>query len=131
MKILNTLKEKTDIKVLNYFKNKFVFTALIFVIYALFLDDNDLFSMINHTSKLNKLEASKIEISKDLKKIKYTLDQLKYTSELERYAREEKFFKKQDEDFDSYSDHEVDEDDISVIFLKCEDFEEKMKIFED
>ena len=40
-------------------------------------------------------------------------------------------FKKQDEDFDSYSDHEVDEDDISVIFLKCEDFEEKMKIFED
>ena len=34
-------------------------------------------------------------------------------------------------DFDTYSDHEVDEDDISVIFLKCEDFEEKMKIFED
>ena len=40
-------------------------------------------------------------------------------------------FKKQDEDFDTYSDHEVDEDDMSVIFLKCEDFEEKMKIFED
>ena len=62
------------------------------------LDDNDLFSMINHQSKLNKLEASKNEISVDLKKIKHTLNQLKYTSELERYAREEKFFKKQDED---------------------------------
>ena len=98
MKILNILKQKTDVKVLNYFKNKFVFTALIFTLYALFLDDNDLFSIINHTSKLNKLEASKVEISKDLKKLKYTLDQLKYTSELERYAREEKFFKKQDED---------------------------------
>ena len=47
---------------------------------------------------MNKLETSKVEISKDLKKLKYTLDQLKYTSELERYAREEKFFKKQDED---------------------------------
>ena len=40
-------------------------------------------------------------------------------------------FKKQEENFDDYDDHEVDEDDISVIFLKCEDFEEKMKIFED
>ncbi|MDB0011629.1 hypothetical protein N9E20_02345 [Crocinitomicaceae bacterium] len=98
MKILEVLKEKTDVKVLNYFKNKFVFTALMFVIYALFLDDNDLFSMINHKYKLNKLEASKTEISVDLKKIKHTLNQLKYTSELERYAREEKFFKKQDED---------------------------------
>ena len=40
-------------------------------------------------------------------------------------------FKKQDEDFDSYKNHNVDEDDVSVIFLKCDDFEEKMKIFED
>ena len=40
-------------------------------------------------------------------------------------------FKKQEENFDDYRNHEVDEDDISVIFLKCEDLEEKMKIFED
>jgi DNA sulfur modification protein DndB len=40
-------------------------------------------------------------------------------------------FKKQEENFDDYRNHEVEEDDISVIFLKCEDLEEKMKIFED
>jgi len=98
MKFIEFLKEKTDRKFLNYFKNKYIFTGLMFLIYALFLDDNDLFSMVNHKSKLNDLEISKQKISKDLKKIKFTLNQLKYTSELERYAREEKFFKKQDED---------------------------------
>ena len=40
-------------------------------------------------------------------------------------------FKKQEENFDEYKNHDVDEDDISVIFLKCEELEEKMKIFED
>jgi len=40
-------------------------------------------------------------------------------------------FKKQEEDFDQYRNHQVEEDDISIIFLKCEDLEEKMKIFED
>ena len=98
MRFLDYIKESTDRKGLKYIKNKFILTGFIFVIYALFLDDNDLFSMINHNSKLNKLEASKAEISKELKKIRFTLDQLKYTSELERYAREEKFFKKADED---------------------------------
>ena len=80
------------------FKNKFILTGSIFIIYALVLDDNDLASMIGHASKLRKLEAAKEEVSKKLAKTRFTLKQLKYTSEVERYAREEKFFKKDNED---------------------------------
>ncbi len=85
-------------KYLVYFKNKFILTGTIFLIYALFLDDIDLFSMISHSNKLRKLEAAKIEVSEKLRKTKYILRQLHYSSELERYAREEKFFKKDNED---------------------------------
>jgi nitrogen regulatory protein PII-like uncharacterized protein len=80
------------------FKNKFILTGSIFIIYALVLDDNDLASMIGHASKLRKLEAAKEEVSQKLAKTRFTLKQLKYTSEVERYAREEKFFKKDNED---------------------------------
>ena len=80
------------------FKNKFILTGTIFIIYALVLDDNDLASMIGHASKLRKLETAKEEVSKKLAKTRFTLKQLKYTSEVERYAREEKFFKKDNED---------------------------------
>ena len=80
------------------FKNKFILTGTIFIIYALVLDDNDMASMIGHASKLRKLEAAKEEVSQKLAKTRFTLKQLKYTSEVERYAREEKFFKKDNED---------------------------------
>lgn len=85
-------------KYLKYFRNKFILATTIFVIYALFLDENDIFSMIGHARKLNRIEESKELVSKKLSGIRYTLKQLKYPSELERYAREKKFFKKDDED---------------------------------
>ena len=85
-------------KYLVYFKNKFILASTIFLIYALFLDDIDLFSMISHSNKLRKLEAAKVEVFQKLKKTKHTLRQLRYSSEIERYAREEKFFKKDNED---------------------------------
>jgi len=85
-------------KYIVYFKNKFIFTSAIFLIYALFLDDYDLFSMISHSRKLSNLEVAKSEVSKKLEKTRFTLKQLHFSSEIERYAREEKFFKKDDED---------------------------------
>jgi cell division protein DivIC len=85
-------------KYLVYFKNKFILTSTIFVIYALFLDDNDLFSMVTHANKLRNLEKTKVEVSKKLERTKFTLKQMRYTSEIERYAREKKFFKRDNED---------------------------------
>lgn len=85
-------------KYLVYFKNKFILAGTIFFLYALFLDDIDLFSMISHSNKLRRLEDQKVEVFQKLRKTKHTLRQLRYSSEIERYAREEKFFKKDNED---------------------------------
>jgi cell division protein DivIC len=85
-------------KWLPYLKNKFILATVIFLVYTLFLDENDLFTLIRHNRKLNQLEIAKEEVSKDLEKSRKTLRALSSKSELERYAREEKFFKKDDED---------------------------------
>ena len=85
-------------KYTKYFKNKFIFTTCLFFVYILFLDDVDIFTIINQNRKLSHLEESKIEISEKLFKTKTTLKELKYSSNLESYAREEKLFKKDDED---------------------------------
>ena len=85
-------------KYTKYFKNKFIFTTCLFFVYILFLDDVDIFTIINQNRKLSHLEESKIEISEKLIKTKTTLKELKYSSNLESYAREEKLFKKDDDD---------------------------------
>lgn len=83
---------------LPYLKNKFILTGLLFFLYALFLDDMDIFSMYRHTKKLNKLEAAKIDTRKKLAETNITLQELKTLSGKEKYAREKKFFKKDDEE---------------------------------
>lgn len=85
-------------KWLPYLKNKFILATVIFLVYTLFLDENDLFTMIRHNRKLNQLEIAKQEVNYDLQKSRKTLRELSSKSELERYAREEKYFKKDDED---------------------------------
>jgi cell division protein DivIC len=85
-------------KFLKYFRNKYLLTFTLFTLYALFLDDEDMFTLISQNSKLNKIEADQVLIDQKLEKTTRVLKQLNYTSELERYAREEKLFKKDDED---------------------------------
>lgn len=81
-----------------YFKNKFIFTTCLFVVYILFLDDIDIFTIINQQRKLSGIMESKAELSVKLEKTKNTLRELRYPSELENYAREEKLFKKENEE---------------------------------
>ena len=64
----------------------------------LFLDDIDIFTIINQNNKLSHLEESKSEVSEKLALTKLTLKKLKYTSELENFAREEKLFKRDNEE---------------------------------
>ena len=85
-------------KYVNYFKNKFIFTTCLFFIYMLFLDDIDIFTIINQNNKLSHLEEAKSEVSEKLARTKLTLKKLKYTSELESFAREEKLFKRDNEE---------------------------------
>ncbi len=80
------------------FKNKYILAITIFLVYNLFLDDVDVFSVISQNGKLSKLNESKMALSKELNETKRTLAQLRFDSELERFAREKKYFKRDDED---------------------------------
>jgi hypothetical protein len=64
----------------------------------LFLDDIDIFTIINQNTKLGKLEEARQEVSVKLNQTQKTLKKLRYSSELESYAREEKMFKRENED---------------------------------
>jgi cell division protein DivIC len=75
-----------------------VFTAVLFLLYALFLDDVDIFSIVRYNNKLAQLEKSKGQVELQLEETKVTLEELKNISGKERYARERKFFKKDNED---------------------------------
>lgn len=85
-------------KTLKYLKNKYVLATSIFVVYSLFLDENDLFSLISQNRKLKVLQEEKLEMDNQLNEVNATLNKLKYTSEVERFAREKKLFKKDGED---------------------------------
>lgn len=83
---------------LRFFRNKYIFTTSVFLVFALFLDENDIFTLVSQKGKLSKIKADQVLMEDRLRETRYTLRQLNYSSELERYAREEKLFKKDDED---------------------------------
>lgn len=79
-------------------RNKYFATTLVFILYGLFLDDVDIFSILRQNNKLKSLTRAKNETSIKLKQTKETIEKLKSHSELERFAREKKLFKKDNED---------------------------------
>lgn len=85
-------------KIIPLFKNKYILTTTIFVLYSLFLDDVDIFTIFRQKSKLSELTDQKELVNSQLNETRHTVNQLKFDSELERYAREKKLFKKDDED---------------------------------
>lgn len=83
---------------MGYFRNKYTITIGVFVVYTLFLDDVDIFSIVRQNRKLSELETQCALFSEKLSETRSSLEKLKYPSGLERYAREKKLFKKDDED---------------------------------
>ena len=86
------------IKIPKYLKNKYGLTIFVFLIYVLFLDDLDIFSIISQKQKLNKLEIQRNEMKNQLISTRSTLRKLNKINYLEAYARSEKFFKKENEE---------------------------------
>lgn len=85
-------------KILILLKNKFLLATAIFFVYSLFLDENDIFTIITQNNKLKHLEADMSLVNTKLSETRITLKKLNHTSEVEKFAREEKLFKKDDED---------------------------------
>ena len=86
------------IKIPKYLKNKYGLTLFVFLIYLLFLDDLDIFSIISQKQKLNKLEIQRDDMKNQLISTRSTLRKLNKINYLEAYARSEKFFKKENEE---------------------------------
>lgn len=85
-------------KLLPILKNKFIITFGIFFLYLIFLDDNDIFYVVNQKKKLNELELQNEDVKAKLQQTKSDLDKISHLDNLEAYARERKFFKRDDED---------------------------------
>lgn len=85
-------------KFLKIVTKKYVLTILVFLIYILFLDDVDVFSISRQNAKLRQLKQEKELVLEKYNTTKTTLDQLSDLKALERYAREKKLFKRDDED---------------------------------
>jgi len=85
-------------KIPSYLKNKYGLTLFVFLIYVLFLDDLDIFSIISQKQKLNKLEIQRDDMKTQLISTRSTLRKLNKINYLESYARSQKFFKKDEEE---------------------------------
>lgn len=83
---------------MKYVKNKYAITVLVFIIYSLFLDENDVFKIRENKSKLKELEEIERASIDHLEATYNTLEKLKQIENVEHYARSKKFFKKDNED---------------------------------
>jgi cell division protein DivIC len=85
-------------RVKKFLKDKYVIASLIFFIYTLFLDDIDIFTIVNQKQKLNKLSSTQVELQTKLDSTKTSLSKVNNKGELEHFAREKKLFKKENEE---------------------------------
>jgi cell division protein DivIC len=81
------------------FRNKYVLTIIIFVVWVLLLDSNNLISRYKDLVELRKLKIDKEYYSKRIEEDKQKLHELKTDNQnLEKFAREQYHMKKPDED---------------------------------
>ena len=69
-----------------------------FFTYALFLDDYDIFTLLNQKKRLSVIIEKKEKVDQNLLITKETLNDLRSMENVVNYARSVKFFKKDDED---------------------------------
>ena len=82
-----------------FFRNRYFFTFLAFVVWMLFFDQHDIISQIKLRSELHKLSDDKQYYKDEISRTKSDLDDLLSNSaRLEKFAREKYLMKREDED---------------------------------
>jgi len=80
-------------------RNKYILTIVIFILWVLLLDSNNLISRHKELKNLKKLKAEREYYVKRIEEDKRKLNELKTSNRnLEKFAREEYRMKKPDED---------------------------------
>ena len=86
-------------KILPALKNKYVLTFLIFLVWLIFFDQNNLVDRVRQMNRQEELQEEKEFYLQKIKKDSVKLHQLKTNEEnLEEFAREEYYMKKENED---------------------------------
>lgn len=79
--------------------NKYLFAFLIFSIWMIFIDDNNILFLRKNLNKLKRYKVEKVYYEKKIQSDSLKLDELKKNSkDLEKFAREEFLMKKDNED---------------------------------
>jgi cell division protein DivIC len=86
-------------KIPPFLRNKYLLTLIIFIIWILLLDSNNLISRYKEMKNLKKLKSEKEYYVRRIEEDKRKLDELKTDDRnLEKFAREQYRMKKPDED---------------------------------
>lgn len=90
---------KIHFKIPAYLKNRYALTALIFLTWITFFDQNKLITQFQYRSQLNKLEEEKKFYQEEIAVIQADLEELQTNPKtLEKFAREKYLMKKEDEE---------------------------------
>lgn len=93
------LRFKFTEKIPPAFRNKYVLTIIVFVVWVLLLDSNNLISRYKDMMELRKLKTDKEYYNQRIMEDKQKLHELKTDNHnLEKFAREQYHMKKPDED---------------------------------
>lgn len=82
-----------------WMKNKYILTLLVFLVWIILLDPNNLISRVREVKTRNRLEREKEYYMGRIEEDRRKLDELRTSNEnLEKYAREQYRMKRPDED---------------------------------
>ena len=96
-------------KILKFFINKYFITTVIFLVWLVFFDSNNILTNMRTRDKLNELRKNKKFYIDEVRKDSLAIQRLLYdTLALEKYAREKYLMKKDNEDVYLVIDTTVD-----------------------
>lgn len=82
-----------------YFKNKYVITVLVFIVWIMFFDNNDLFTVLKNREKLQDVEQKRAQKVENIKASDQTYyDLANDIKAREKFAREKYLMKRPNED---------------------------------
>jgi cell division protein FtsB len=86
-------------KAIRILKNKYLIASVLFVIWMLFFDHNNIFSHLQYRSELNELKRNKKYYQEQISKTRQEVELIKTSPQaLEKVARELYLMKRDDED---------------------------------
>lgn len=79
-------------------RNKYVIATLAFIVWIVFIDENNVIDRFFAWRKMKELEQTKLYFQEKIKKDQYEMKELDKNKNLERLAREKYLMKKKEED---------------------------------